>query len=118
MGVRLYLDGFGTGYNSFDVLKRVLVDGIKIDRSVVSGIASDPIDQALVAASISIVADLGIDLVAEGVEDQPTVDFLAHLGIRKFQGYLFHRPEEAIGNPFAAAFVDLYGGEARALPQA
>jgi EAL domain-containing protein (putative c-di-GMP-specific phosphodiesterase class I) len=95
MGVRLFLDDFGTGYNSFDVLKRIGVDGIKIDRSVVRDIASDPIDQALVIAAISIVADLKIDLVAEGVEDQATLEFLAHHGIKRFQGFLFHRPEEA-----------------------
>jgi diguanylate cyclase len=94
MGVRLYLDDFGTGYNSFDVLKRIGVDGIKIDRKVVRDIASDPIDQALVIAAISIVADLGIDLVAEGVEDEATLEFLSHHGIKKFQGYLFHQPEE------------------------
>ncbi len=95
-GVRLYLDDFGTGYNSFEALKRIGVDGIKIDRSVVRGIASDPIDQALVVAAISIVADLRIDLVAEGVEDQTTMDLLAHHGIKRFQGFLFHRPEEAV----------------------
>jgi diguanylate cyclase len=94
MGVRLYLDDFGTGYNSFEVLKRINVDGIKIDRSVVRDIVSDPIDQALVIAAISIVADLKIDLVAEGVEDRATLEFLAHHGIRRFQGFLFHRPEE------------------------
>jgi EAL domain-containing protein (putative c-di-GMP-specific phosphodiesterase class I) len=94
MGVRLYLDDFGTGYNSFDVLKRISVDGIKIDRSVVRDIASDPINQALVIAAISIVADLKIDLVAEGVEDRATLEFLAHHGIKRFQGFLFHRPEE------------------------
>lgn len=95
MGVRVYLDDFGTGYNSFDVLKRIGVDGIKIDRSVVRDIACDPIDQALVIAAISIVADLGIELVAEGVEDEATLEFLSHHGIKKFQGFLFHRPEEA-----------------------
>jgi diguanylate cyclase len=95
MGVRLYLDDFGTGYNSFDILKRIDVDGIKIDRKVVRDIACDPIDQALVVAAISIVADLGIELVAEGVEDTTTLDFLVHHGIKRFQGYLFHRPEEA-----------------------
>jgi diguanylate cyclase (GGDEF)-like protein/PAS domain S-box-containing protein len=95
-GVRLYLDDFGTGYNSFEALKRIDVDGIKIDRSVVRDMASDPIDQALVVAAISIVSALAIDLVAEGVEDQVTLDFLSHHGIKRFQGFLFHRPQEVL----------------------
>jgi diguanylate cyclase (GGDEF)-like protein/PAS domain S-box-containing protein len=94
-GVRIYLDDFGTGYNSFDVLKRLPVDGIKIDRSVTKDIVSDQIDQALVKAAVSIVADLGIDLVAEGIEDAATLEYLRQLGVRKFQGYLFHVPEPA-----------------------
>jgi diguanylate cyclase len=109
-GVRLYLDDFGTGYNSFEALKRIGVDGIKIDRSVVRDMASDPIDQALVVAAISIVADLAIDLVAEGVEDQATLDFLSHHGIKRFQGFLFHRPQEVL--------VDLTPGRLRHLVSA
>ena len=94
-GVRIYLDDFGTGYNSFDVLKRIAVDGIKIDRSVTSDIVSGPISQALVKAAVSISADMEIDLVAEGIENHATLQFLRRLGVSKFQGYFFHRPEPA-----------------------
>ncbi|CAH2801223.1 MAG: diguanylate cyclase/phosphodiesterase (GGDEF & EAL domains) with PAS/PAC sensor(s) [uncultured Paraburkholderia sp.] len=94
-GVRIYLDDFGTGYNSFDVLKRIAVDGIKIDRSVTSNIVSGPISQALVKAAVSISADMAIDLVAEGIENHATLQFLRRLGVTKFQGYFFHRPEPA-----------------------
>ncbi|RDK00032.1 PAS domain-containing protein [Paraburkholderia lacunae] len=94
-GVRIYLDDFGTGYNSFDVLKRIAVDGIKIDRSVTSDIMSGAISQALVKAAVSISADMELDLVAEGIEDDATLQFLRRLGVSKFQGFFFHRPEPA-----------------------
>ncbi|WP_199203043.1 PAS domain-containing protein [Paraburkholderia madseniana] len=94
-GVRIYLDDFGTGYNSFDLLKRIAVDGIKIDRSVTSDIMSGPISQALVKAAVSISVDLELDLVAEGIEDDATLQFLRRLGVSKFQGFFFHRPEPA-----------------------
>ncbi|NTH14230.1 PAS domain S-box protein [Agrobacterium rhizogenes] len=94
-GIRLYLDDFGTGYNSFDVLKRINVDGLKIDRSVVARIEMDPIDQALMSAALSIAKTRGLDLVAEGVEERSTLDFLMDVGVSKFQGFLFHRPEPA-----------------------
>lgn len=94
-GVRIYLDDFGTGYNSFDVLKRIAVDGIKIDRSVTSDIMSGAISQALVKAAVSISVDMELDLVAEGIEDDATLQFLRRLGVSKFQGFFFHRPEPA-----------------------
>jgi EAL domain-containing protein (putative c-di-GMP-specific phosphodiesterase class I)/uncharacterized membrane protein YeaQ/YmgE (transglycosylase-associated protein family) len=94
-GIRLYLDDFGTGCNSFDILTRIQVDGIKIDRSVMVGIVTDPIDQALIFAALSIVNKFGIDLVAEGIEDPETLEFLIELGVSKFQGFLFHKPEPA-----------------------
>ncbi|WP_404401499.1 EAL domain-containing protein [Pelagibacterium halotolerans] len=95
LGVRLYLDDFGTGYNSFGVLKHITVDGIKIDRTVTRGVDGDPVDQALVSASLFIAKTHRLELVAEGVEDEQTFARLKALGVSKFQGFLFHEPAPA-----------------------
>lgn len=94
-GIRLYLDDFGSGYNSFDVLKRLTVDGIKIDWAVTDDLLTDPIDEALVKAAVSISDSLGLELVAEGVERVAELDRLRTLGVSLFQGHHFHQPEEA-----------------------
>lgn len=94
-GVRLFLDDFGSGYNSFDVLKRLHVDGIKIDWAVTHDLLDDPIDEALVKAAVSIAESLGLELVAEGVERQAELDRLRALGVKLYQGHYFHKPEDA-----------------------
>ncbi|MDF2997007.1 MAG: diguanylate cyclase/phosphodiesterase [Xanthobacteraceae bacterium] len=94
-GLRLFLDDFGSGYNSFDVLKRLHVDGIKIDWAVTHDLLDDPIDEALVKAAVSIADSLGLELVAEGVERDAELDRLRTLGVRLFQGHYFHKPEDA-----------------------
>ncbi len=96
-GVKVFLDDFGTGYNSFDILKRISVDGLKLDHSVIKDVMASPIDQALVGASLGIARNLDLDLVAEGVDRSEVVDFLSSLGVKKFQGYYFHQPEEVGG---------------------
>lgn len=93
MGFPIYLDDFGSGYASFELLKRIPVDGIKLDGTVVRDYMSDPVDQALVQAAVTLAARLQIKLIAEGVETVDLLDALCALGIRNFQGYLFHRPE-------------------------
>lgn len=94
-GVRLFLDDFGSGYNSFDVLKRLHVDGIKMDWAVTHDLLEDPIDEALVKAAVSIADSLALELVAEGVERQAELDRLRTLGVKLFQGHYFHKPEDA-----------------------
>lgn len=94
-GVRLFLDDFGSGYNSFDVLKRLRVDGIKIDWAVTHDLLDDPIDEALVKAAVSIADSLGLELVAEGVERQAELERLRALGVTLYQGHYFHKPEDA-----------------------
>nr|WP_246519840.1 EAL domain-containing protein [Ancylobacter lacus] len=94
-GIRLYLDDFGSGYNSFDLLKHLRVDGIKIDWTVTHDLLSDPIDEALIRAAVSIAGSLGLELVAEGVEGEPELNRLRALGVRLFQGHYFHQPEDA-----------------------
>jgi EAL domain-containing protein (putative c-di-GMP-specific phosphodiesterase class I) len=93
LGFGLFLDDFGSGYNSFEIVKRLPLDGIKLDGTVVRDYLTDPVDQALVQAAVSIARRMGLTLVAEGVENQAICQALADLGVHSFQGYLFHIPE-------------------------
>jgi diguanylate cyclase (GGDEF)-like protein len=91
-GVRISLDDFGTGYSSLTLLSELRPDEIKIDRSFVDVMDKDPYIQGIVVLIVSLARDLGISLVAEGVERSETLKILAQLGVEKFQGYLFSRP--------------------------
>jgi diguanylate cyclase (GGDEF)-like protein len=92
MGVRLSLDDFGTGYSALSYLKRFAIDSVKIDRSFVSGLPSDPTDAALVRAIIAMGKSLGIALIGEGAETQAQRDFLAAHDCEYAQGFWFYRP--------------------------
>jgi diguanylate cyclase (GGDEF)-like protein len=92
-GVYLSIDDFGTGYSSLAYLKRLPVDEIKIDRSFISSLADDARDRLIVASTVSLGRALGLDVVAEGVEDEQTVAVLQTLGCDLAQGFLFGRPE-------------------------
>ncbi|MCS0500962.1 putative bifunctional diguanylate cyclase/phosphodiesterase [Ancylobacter mangrovi] len=94
-GLHIYLDDFGNGYNSFEALKRLPVDGIKIDWTVTRDLLQDPIDEALMRAAISIARSLKLELVAEGVEQEVQLAKLRELGASRYQGFFFHRPAEA-----------------------
>jgi EAL domain-containing protein (putative c-di-GMP-specific phosphodiesterase class I) len=94
-GVRLSIDDFGTGYSSLAYLKRLPVDEVKLDRSFVLGMTSDPDDAAIVRSTIELARNLGLRMVAEGVEDQETWDALAAMGCELAQGYLLARPMPA-----------------------
>lgn len=102
-GFGVWLDDFASGYNSFDMLKRASVDGIKIDRSFVSGLEHDPIDRAVVRSISDISRALELGVIAEGVETEAVRQLLARAGVERFQGYLFHRPEPAEAALGAAA---------------
>lgn len=94
-GARVLLDDFGTGYNSFDILKKFPFDGVKLDHSVVKDIANSPIDRALVAASRRISREYKLDVIAEGIEFEDDFKYLSKFGIKKYQGFLFDKPEDA-----------------------
>lgn len=94
-GFHVWLDDFASGYNSFDMLKRASVDGLKLDRSFVIGIDQDPIDRAVIRSIGDVSAALSLEVTAEGVETQEVFELLRRAGVDRFQGYLFHRPEPA-----------------------
>ncbi len=91
-GTRVVLDDFGVGYSSFFHLRELPFDRIKIDRSFIMDIASDPRAQACVRAMLALCGSLGIPMVAEGVESAKTEVLLAELGCRFGQGYHYAEP--------------------------
>lgn len=94
-GVTIALDDFGTGYASLTHLKAFPVDVIKIDRSFISNLTAASGDAAIVNAVIGLGRDLGIEVVAEGVETEAQAQHLRAQGCRSAQGYLFGRPQNA-----------------------
>jgi diguanylate cyclase len=92
IGVRLAIDDFGTGYSSLSYLKSLPVDVIKIDRSFVMAMATDESDAAIVQSTIELAHNLGLKVVAEGVEDAETLAQLAQHGCDFAQGYFIARP--------------------------
>ena len=92
MGIACSIDDFGTGYSSLSVLKRFPIQKLKIDRSFVMDITTDPNDAAIVAAIVAMAKALKLKVVAEGVETQEHLDYLRYLGADQIQGYFFSRP--------------------------
>ena len=94
-GARIAIDDFGTGYSSLSYLKSLPVDVIKIDRSFVMGMTGDDSDRAIVRSTIDLAHNLGLTVVAEGVESQETLDELERHGCDVAQGFHIARPQAA-----------------------
>jgi diguanylate cyclase (GGDEF)-like protein len=92
MGVSLSVDDYGTGYSSMAYLKNLPVTELKIDREFIKGLTSDPNDAAIVQSATDLGHNLGLSVVAEGVEDETTLTALNALGVDIAQGYHLGRP--------------------------
>jgi diguanylate cyclase (GGDEF)-like protein len=117
MGVRLAIDDFGTGYSSLSQLKRLPVDELKIDRSFIIDMTSDDDDAAIVRSTVELGHNLGLRVVAEGVQDAETWRRLRALGCDVAQGYYLSRAVEPVSfGRWLTAWND--GVEQRILPPA
>lgn len=103
LGVRIVFDDFGTGFASLSYLKKFPLDGLKIDRSFVLGLLGNPDDAAIVSSTIGLSKQLGLSVIAEGIENRATADFLVSMGCEEGQGYFFGRPMPA--SDFEAQFL-------------
>ncbi|KUF36251.1 MULTISPECIES: bifunctional diguanylate cyclase/phosphodiesterase [Lysinibacillus] len=92
LGVYVSVDDFGTGYSSLSYLKRYPIDIIKIDQSFIADIAKDDKNEAIIKAIISMSHNLGLEVIAEGIEEASQVDFLKRHRCQKGQGYLYNKP--------------------------
>jgi diguanylate cyclase (GGDEF)-like protein/PAS domain S-box-containing protein len=92
MGIVLAIDDFGTGYSSLAYLKHLPIQRLKLDRSFVKDIEFDTSDAAICSATVALGHNLGLEMVAEGVENQAQQDFLAQLGCDVMQGFFYSRP--------------------------
>jgi EAL domain-containing protein (putative c-di-GMP-specific phosphodiesterase class I) len=99
MGVRLSIDDFGTGYSSFSTLRKLPLDEIKIDKSFVMGLEDSGDDATIVRSVCDLGRNLGLDVVAEGVENQRIWRILRQMGCTHIQGYFLTRPIPAADFP-------------------
>ncbi|WP_320170689.1 ammonium transporter [Maridesulfovibrio sp.] len=95
LGVQLVIDDFGTGYSSLSYLQRFPINGLKIDRSFISGDPHDKSNREIVRTIISMAKSLGLEVVAEGVEDSTQLEMLQNMSCDRVQGFMFSRPVEA-----------------------
>jgi EAL domain-containing protein (putative c-di-GMP-specific phosphodiesterase class I) len=91
-GIRIAIDDFGTGYSSLNHLKRFPINTVKVDRTFVRDIPTDPDDAAIVGAIVSMAHNMGLKVIAEGVETEEQLEFLRTLQCDEIQGFLFSPP--------------------------
>jgi diguanylate cyclase (GGDEF)-like protein len=113
LGTSLSIDDFGTGYSSLSYLQQLPVTEVKIDQSFIRRLQNDPYDAKIVRAIVQLGHALGLVVVAEGVEDQPTTDKLTAMGVDLIQGYHLARPMPTAAFPQWCA--DYYGTASRRL---
>ena len=92
LGLRLSMDDFGTGYSSLSQLRQLPIDELKIDKSFVLGMSTSQSESFIARSIVELAHNLGLRVVAEGVEDEVTRDLLAEMGCDKLQGFLVSRP--------------------------
>jgi len=95
IGFSLSIDDFGTGYSSLSYLKKLPIDELKIDQSFIKDLIIDQNDEIIVRTIISIGKQFGLEVIAEGVEEEAQYEKLLLLGCKNFQGYLFYKPMRA-----------------------
>ena len=95
LGIRLSLDDFGTGYSSLSYLHRFPMDTLKIDHTFVSRIGPQGENSEIVRTIVTLAENLGMDVIAEGVETPEQLALLRSLGCQYAQGYYFSKPVEA-----------------------
>ncbi|WP_416149128.1 EAL domain-containing protein [Salipaludibacillus sp. HK11] len=99
LGCRIALDDFGTGYSSLNYLKTIPTDYVKIDRSFMSEVPGNKVDSAIVETIIHLARQLGIYVIAEGIETEEMIDFLKKHKCDGIQGYFISRPVDSIDVP-------------------
>jgi len=92
MGLQIAIDDFGTGYSSLAYLAKLPVNALKIDRSFIITMTSNPQSMTIVSTIISLAHSLGLKVIAEGVDAEEQAKYLKLLGCDEMQGYLFSRP--------------------------
>lgn len=104
LGFRVLLDDFGNGYTSFQYLRTLAIDGLKIDNSFTHNLDRDRFNQTIVSSICQVGAALDLEVIVEGIETEATLKVVKRLGVRHAQGWLFHRPE-----PLAQALASGHG---------
>ncbi|NVJ67433.1 MAG: EAL domain-containing protein [Gammaproteobacteria bacterium] len=92
LGVKLSIDDFGTGYSSLSYINQLPLDKLKIDRSFIKDIEKDRGSQAIVKTIVNMSDDLGLSVLAEGIEERAHVEYLNSIGCKYYQGYYFSKP--------------------------